>query len=361
MTRVIDYGPLLREPAPDEVARFRAAAAADAAYAKAGSSATVQTALGAVVALLVISVILGIAAPVVAVAFAINPVVGVAALVIGLTVAGGLIALAIWGIVTVARRADARWPRWLRLDAFARANRMVFSPRTADPAYPGLIYGIGSGRASVDHLRSASDRFLDYGNYTYQTSNGKNTTTHTWGFLALELDRTLPHMLMDAVGNDGLFGSAFAPIIDRKQVLSLEGDFDRWFTLYCPRQYERDALYVFTPDLMALLIDNAAPFDVEIIDRWMLVYSPRAFEMTDPALHDRLMRIVDTVGRKTLTQSDRYVDDRIGSFAPNIVAPPGQRLKRRFPVWAIVLLAVLLGMAGLPVLLMLVGALISIG
>lgn len=43
-------------------------------------------------------------------------------------------------------------------------------------------------------------------------------------------------------------------------MLSLEGDFDRYFTLYCPGDYERDALYVFTPDLLALLIDESRHF-----------------------------------------------------------------------------------------------------
>lgn len=62
-----------------------------------------------------------------------------------------------------------------------------------------------------------------------------------------------------------MFGlTGVAGLFARDQVLSLEGDFDRYFTPYCPKQYERDALSVFTPDLMALCIDEAAPFDIEI-------------------------------------------------------------------------------------------------
>jgi hypothetical protein len=117
-------------------------------------------------------------------------------------------------------------------------------------------------------------------------------------------------------------------VFRKDQVLSLEGDFDRFFTLYCPQEYERDALYVFTPDLMALLIDEAAPFDVEIVDQWLFVYSARPFPLADPATYQRLLRIVTTVGAKALSQTDRYVDERIGVFEANLVARSGQRLRR---------------------------------
>ena len=77
-------------------------------------------------------------------------------------------------------------------------------------------------------------------------------------------------MVLDARSNNGLFGGTNLPSqFSKDQILSLEGDFSEYFTLYCPREYERDALYVFTPDLMALLIDQTSTFDVEIVDDWM--------------------------------------------------------------------------------------------
>lgn len=222
-----------------------------------------------------------------------------------------------------------KWERWLRLERFASANGLEFSPSSANPSYPGAIFSTGKARKAVNHLRSASDRYFDFGNYHYTTGSGKSQTTHKWGFLALSLDRSLPHMVLDSKANNGLFGGTNLPTAFRKdQVLSLEGNFDEYFTLYCPNEYERDALYVFTPDLMALLIDNAAPFDVEIVDRWLFVYSASEFSPLDPAVYQRLFRIIDTIGAKALSQTDRYVDERIGDFAANIVAPAGRRLSR---------------------------------
>src|SRR5690606_15087483 len=132
--------------------------------------------------------------------------------------------------------------------------------------YPGSIFDIGNGRHSFGNYRRPFAPELDIGSYRYTTGSGKNKSTHTWGYAAIKLPRKLPNMLLDARNNNSLFGTNLPVSYRRDQVLSLEGDFDKYFTLYCPRQYERDALYVFTPDLMALLIDESAAFDVEIVD-----------------------------------------------------------------------------------------------
>ena len=268
---------------------------------------------------------------------------GAAALVIAVPF---IVLAVIIGLIVLLVRyfGTQRFERYVRLDRFAKANGLIFSPADPNPQYPGAIFGQGRARAAYDHFRSASDRFLDFGNYRYTTGSGKNSTTHTWGFMALQLDRALPHMVLDSRANNGLFGGTNLPATFTKdQVLSLEGDFDNYFTLYCPKQYERDALYVFTPDLMALCIDNAAPFDIEIVDKWMFVYSASPFDMSNGAIYQRLFGIVDTVGAKTLHQTDRYADERVANFAANYVAPQGARLKRGVPVAAIVIGALVLG------------------
>lgn len=266
----------------------------------------------------------------------VNPVNGV-----GIGFIAVFMSLAIIAVVVGIRGGFGfgNWTKWMRLDRFASANDLVFSPKDTSPSYPGSIFGRGHSRVALDHLRSGSGRFLDYGNYRYVTGSGKNQTTHNWGFLAFKLDRQLPHMVLDSKANNGLFGgSNLGVTFTKDQVLSLEGDFDRYFTLYCPREYERDALYVFTPDLMALLIDEAAPFDVEIVDSWMFVYAAKPFAMTDPVVHERLFRIVDTVGAKTLTQTERYADERVGDRTANIVAPPGRRLRSGVSITTVIVI-----------------------
>jgi hypothetical protein len=339
--RTIDYAPLTAPANPAEVKAFRESVRTRPEYS---TTSAVVTVIAVVVMLVVFgSVFLSILATIAGfiVSAVDNPGAALIGLVFPLILMAGFVAVAVLVIRSITR--GGKWERWYRLDTFASANGLVFSPRNADPQYPGAIFQIGRARAAVDHLRSASDRFLDYGNYRYTTGSGKNQSTRTWGFMALQLDRALPNMVLDSNANNGLFGSNLPATFDKDQVLTLEGDFGNYFTLYCPKQYERDALYVFTPDLMALLIDNASPFDVEIVDKWMFVYSSSAFDLRQPAIHQRLLGIVDTVGAKTLSQTDRYSDERVGDFAANIVAPQGQRLKRGVSVGAIIALVVFAG------------------
>ncbi|HEU0206579.1 MAG TPA: hypothetical protein VFQ74_07805 [Pseudolysinimonas sp.] len=251
---------------------------------------------------------------------------------------------AIWAVRASGGRGG-RWERWYRLSRFAAANGMRFQPMDVPPAYPGQIFQIGRNQVVVEHLVTGG-RFLDIGNFRYITGSGKSQTTHNWGFVALALDRAMPNIVLDAKANNSFFSSNLPVALDRKQILHLEGDFDQHFTLYCPAEYEQDALYIFTPDLMALLVDEASPFDVELIDQWMFVYSSRPFQLTDPAVLQRLFTIADTVGAKALDQTEHYADDRIGDPSVNIVAPQGARLRRGVSVAGVAIIVVFVAFWG---------------
>ena len=125
------------------------------------------------------------------------------------------------------------------------------------------------------------------------------------------------------------------------QHLSLEGDFDTRFRLFVPTGYERDALYVFTPDLMALMIDETGDLDVELRDDRLIVYKPGGFDLTDPAVWRRFERIRATVGAKTWDRTDLYRDERAAPElqfdAAGTVASGGARLRGRMPraLWAV--------------------------
>ncbi len=250
----------------------------------------------------------------------------------------------------------AKWARLLRLSRFAQANGLTLTSNGLVPSYAGAIFGIGSARRVPERLSRTSAPPIDVGNLTYTTGSGKNRKVHHWGYLAIKLGRTLPHMVLDAKANN-FFGSNLPTKFSRSQVLQLEGDFHRYFTLYCPQEYEPDALYVFTPDLMARLIDEAVLFDVEIIDDWMFLYSARPLELTNAATIARIFRIVDTVGDKIVGGTKRYADDRVteslapqdGVFTPsarmahNTVARQGRRLQRGIPVATLIIVVAIAG------------------
>lgn len=320
----VDYSPLFIPVSRDEVTRFKRESRANGEpWAHSGTASIVAAVF---VGLILLIVTISLFASVLTIGFdSLEPGVRVFFL------AWPLLVLAIGGyaLFRFLARASRRWESLLRRTRFAAANALVYLTGERNPPYPGLIFSHGDARQTSDNYRSSGQPLFDLGNYRYTTGSGKEKTTHSWGYLALKLERNLPHMVLDARGNNGILGASTLPTTFRRdQKLSLEGDFDRHFTLYCPRQYERDALYVFTPDLMALLIDETAAFDVEIVDDWMFVYSVQPFALDEAKTVNRLFGIIDTVGAKTLRQTDRYADERIGDTAIDLVAPQGRRLKK---------------------------------
>lgn len=289
---------------------------------------------------------------------------------VGAVVSLLLLAGLVVGVVMLVRRSiRLRNLTRFRLSRFARANAMSYLERIDAPPLPGMIFSSGSSRMSTDVLRGVAPRFVEFGNYQYTTSNGKQSQTHRWGYVAVKLDVPLPNIVLDALGNNTL-GSTIAAAFRSDQRLSLEGDFDRYFSLFCPTGYEVDALYLFTPDVMARFIDHAAQLDVEIVDDWLFLYARRDLSTLDPATWAWLFGAVGALLTK-LDQWARWRDDRlrvaaqhpgipqaspsaaVPAGAPGVpalpfvppqglltppppgVAPPGQRLKRRSP-WLIV-------------------------
>jgi len=213
------------------------------------------------------------------------------------------------------------------LARFAQANGMSYLPWLDSPPLPGMLFHQGDRRGSTDVLRREQPRFVEFANFSYTESGSSdsNSSTYRWGYVAIHLDAPLPHIVLDALGNNGGLGRSNLPMAFRgSQRLSLEGDFDRYFALYCPRGYERDALYLFTPDVMARLIDYAARLDVEIIDDWMFLYTREAVVTTDPAAWAQLFSVVAALTQK-LTQWGRWRDERLaaGAAAPESSVPAG--------------------------------------
>ncbi|MCD1569827.1 DUF3137 domain-containing protein [Agromyces mediolanus] len=225
--------------------------------------------------------------------------------------------------------ARRRRARHLRLERFARDNRLYWMPEGNAPQYPGTIFSVGTTRLVRDRLFAGSGEFFDVGVLQAVTGSGKERRTVEWSYLALRLTRDLPHLVLDSTRDNVLGQSSLPETMHRAQRLSLEGDFDRHFALYCPAGYERDALYVFTPDLMALLIDEAGDFDVEIVDDRMTLFTRRSVDPLDPETWRRYERIMELVLPKARRQTRRYRDER--ADAGETIALEGRRLRTGVP------------------------------
>lgn len=283
--------------------------------------------------------------------------------------AGGavwVILLATGVVVTwvIVNRWYARGVRRYRLAELADDNGWIYEPFPDSAHPPGMLFTTGDRTTVLDSMRRIGSAAWEAGTLEYLIDADESSKTRRWGFLACRLAAPLPHIVLDAVGNNGLWKTSNLPLaLARDQRLSLEGDFDRHFTLYCPTGYERDALYLFTPDIMARFIDLGGAdadisADVEIVDDWLLIYLPREIVTLDAADWEWVEATSAALTVK-LDQWARWRDERslpaggatdgaeshpaVPGPAPRPVAAAGRRLRRRQYTWAGIALLVLIG------------------
>ncbi|QYM76009.1 hypothetical protein [Leucobacter luti] len=184
--------------------------------------------------------------------------------------------------------------------------------------------------------------------------------TGEWHYLAVTLPAPMPHLIFEAVAAGKAAGSLPAGI-KRSQRLPLEGNFDGAYRLFVPEGYERDALFVVTPDVMAALVDHAHGFHVELVDDRILFFAAAQADFTREGPWRDVERLLTGAVPPILASSARYRDDRLPdqNFSPTVetvraalenpgqpwLAPPprigatGQRLDardRRIGAWSVV-------------------------
>ena len=233
------------------------------------------------------------------------------------------IIIAIYAAISAARR------RYLaKLYKFAQANDITLRYDVGSPAYSGMIFDEGHSRQIKEALAFSDG--VELGNYEYVTGSGKSRTTHLYGYARVALNRSLPNMVLDAKSNNFLNLSSLPDTFDRSQRLKLEGDFNNYFDLYVPKQYERDALYVFTPDVMQALVDRGKQYDMEVVDSELFVYFPLRIKLDSQAVLTDMLAMLDTIGTELRDQTRRYSDEKLASNVPagTAVAQEGKRLKK---------------------------------
>jgi hypothetical protein len=258
----------------------------------------------------------------------------ISAFLVVIVVVGAVVALGV-----AVRHQQKRLARMYR---FALRNNIQLhvKKRALLPAeYSGLIFDEGHARVVNDAYVFADN--TEVGNYQYTTGSGKNSKNHYWMYARIKLTRRLPNMVLDARANN-LFGrmSNLPDSFHKDQTLSLEGDFNNHFTLYAPKEYETDALYVFTPDVMAAVIDAGKAYDMEVVDDNLMIYAKGRIDLTKEQQLRPLLHIIDTIAGELKDQSKRYADERVGDRTMNIVAEPGRRLKSKLG-WGAILTIIL--------------------
>ena len=245
-------------------------------------------------------------------------------------------------VVLIATEANRRRKRYIAIvDRFARANNAKFIFDRFPRQYKGMIFDEGHSRKIIDSL--SFDDGVEIGNYEYVTGRGNSQRQHSYGYIRVALNKNLPNMVLDARRNNFIGITNMPDVYQASQRLRLEGNFNDHFDLYAPAKYERDALYVFTPDVMHVLLEKAKTYDMEIVDDELYFYQPNRMNLSSETVLQHALDAVTSIAGELRGQARRYGDERqVAEHVGELIAPDGRRLKKGIK-WAYVLIILVVG------------------
>lgn len=239
------------------------------------------------------------------------------------------VVLPLWASVYLTRKLLAHLVmKQMRMQTFAAANKLeyLYGPMTGET---GTLFNRGHSRTFTGGFRFPNAGRLEIINYNYTEGSGKSSHTYSHGIIRCDVSRNLPNVLLDATSNNFMGRFSNLGHFSKDQQVELEGDFNKYFTVYCPAGYTTDTLYWLTPELMQLLKDRMANYDIEVIDNHVYAYAPHTFTFNESTIRETA-QLGEWLRAEFEQNTRRYTDERAAATAPNTVAAPGRRLKQKF-------------------------------
>jgi len=164
-----------------------------------------------------------------------------------------------------------------------------------------------SARTTTDYLRAAQPVPFDTAERVFSVGSGEGATLHTTRMVRIPLSAEAPRITLRSRRGGGAL-SALPRVPHGRSELTLEGNFSDVFVVSVPHGYEVDALYLLTPDLMAILLDHASECDLEIIDATLHLYlSP--LDLSDPHELSGFLTVVGVLHERFSRRTALYRDD----------------------------------------------------
>lgn len=178
-----------------------------------------------------------------------------------------------------------------------------------------------------NHRSQKITQLIDYknhvaqGEFYYETTSrdsdgDSHTVPHRETFFRFQLSRRAPNIIVDSAN------LVYSPSGAAQKIKTESPEFDKKFKVYIPKGYHIDALQIFTPDVMACLLDYGAAYDYELIDNYCYIYMPR---LDYAKLLDTLATL-SRIATQFDQQAKHYSDARVGHFDADKVHIDGARI-----------------------------------
>lgn len=142
----------------------------------------------------------------------------------------------------------------------------------------------------AEYLHSFSMK-LKYNGYPMTVSYTDSFAPFTAAtVITVDLLNAMPHIMLDNRRNDRVM-SSMRTRYKTDQLISLEGNFNKFYDVYVPRGEHIDALSILSPDVMHALIAANPTFDVEIYDKEMVISAPGLILLESNKIQDMVSAV----------------------------------------------------------------------
>ena len=157
---------------------------------------------------------------------------------------------------------------------FAARNGFSYAATYDITSESGVMFKQGGDR-SAEHLVQGNFHNVSVKifSYYFNINKGESSTNYFYTVFEFTLDGTFPHLYLDHLNNG--YG------LKTGERISLPSEFEKRFKLYAPRKYEIEALEIFTPDILAALLEDDFRHDVEIVDGELLIFRSQWINSTE--------------------------------------------------------------------------------
>lgn len=221
--------------------------------------------------------------------------------------------------------------RRVKIAAFAWQNGWAYADRLEHTGRQGAAFTRvlrGQERAVV----ASDDPRIPFElgrHHSVARGDQRATVQRPFAFVELPLPASLPHIVLanrqrSIIPTLGLGRGAAR--------MELEGEFARVFRLIVPEGYQRDALYIFTPDLMARVLDLGTGAEIELVSNRLYVYLPYRTRFDQAETMAAVLVLAEEFHRRFAARTALYRDDDRGEIAARAgisVGLRGQRLGGR--------------------------------
>lgn len=195
------------------------------------------------------------------------------------------------------------WKQFAELNSWKYKNHYDFNQEQ------GIMFRQGHSRITYHCVEGAIDeRNFRIFNYNFSIGSGKHKRTYFYTVFTFRFNGVFPHVYLNNKANS--YGIRIG------ESIPLTAEFEKSFSLSAPKEYEIEALEIFTPDVLASLLDNKFGHDVEFVNQEMLIFFDGQIRNSEQLEREfkRALDLEDLLDEKL----DRFKTENIGDMPTSL-------------------------------------------